>query len=88
MTITRMTTVSTSVEMGLRFIGMWPGSPYGSFQWLVYMTSVVIVMYFQYAFILKNFDRNHLSVLIDALSMTMAYSLAFLKLVSLWLNRR
>ncbi|XP_032669886.1 odorant receptor 22c-like [Odontomachus brunneus] len=88
MTITRMTTVSTSVEMGLRFIGIWPGSAYGNFQWFVYMTSVVIVMYFQYAFIVKNFDRNHLSVLIDALSMTMAYSLAFLKLVSLWLNRR
>lgn len=88
MTITRMTTVSTPVEMGLRFIGMWPGSPYGNFQWFVYMTSVAIVMYFQYAYIFKNFDITDPSVLVDALSMTLAYSLAFLKLVSLWLNRR
>nr|XP_012219877.1 PREDICTED: odorant receptor 85b-like [Linepithema humile] len=84
----RATTISTSVEIGLRFVGIWPGLPYGSFTWFTYMSSVAVVLYFQYAYIFGHFNANDVSNLIDALSNTLAYSLTFLKLFSLWSNRR
>ncbi|XP_011870717.1 PREDICTED: odorant receptor 13a-like isoform X2 [Vollenhovia emeryi] len=84
----RATSISTSVELGLRFVGIWPGLPYGTTIWLAYMTSLVFALYFQYAYIFGHFDVSNISNLIDALSITLAYSLGFLKLISLWLNRR
>ncbi|XP_011631014.2 odorant receptor 82a-like isoform X3 [Pogonomyrmex barbatus] len=35
-----------------------------------------------------HFDINDLSVLVDGLSITLGYSLSFLKLINLWFNRR
>ncbi|TGZ49751.1 hypothetical protein DBV15_01343 [Temnothorax longispinosus] len=42
----------------------------------------------KYVYIFGHFDINNISDLIDALSITLAYSLGFLKLISLWSNRR
>ncbi|XP_011694669.1 PREDICTED: odorant receptor 13a-like [Wasmannia auropunctata] len=84
----RATSISTSVEIGLRFVGLWPDLPYGTITWFAYMTSLVFALYFQYAYIFGHFDVNDISNLIDALSITLAYSLGCLKLISLWSNRR
>lgn len=86
--IGRMSTISESVEAGLRFIGMWPHCAYANFNWWIYILSVAIVQYFQYSYILQHFDMSDLSVTIDGLSITLGYSLSFLKLINLWFNRR
>ncbi|XP_071643960.1 odorant receptor 13a-like [Temnothorax longispinosus] len=84
----RATSISTSVEIGLRFVGIWPGLPYGTVIWLVYMTCLVLALYFQYVYIFDHFDVNKISDLIDALSIMLSASLGGLKLISLWSNRR
>ncbi|XP_020289110.1 odorant receptor 30a-like [Pseudomyrmex gracilis] len=84
----RVTSICAAVEIGFRFVGIWPGLSYGTFTWSAYMTSAVIALYFQYVYILHHFDVNNISILIDALSLTLTYSLGFLKLISLWSNRR
>ncbi|XP_011862401.1 PREDICTED: odorant receptor 9a-like isoform X2 [Vollenhovia emeryi] len=87
-TIGRASTISESVEAGLRFIGMWPHCVYANINWWTYIVSVAIVQYFQYSYILAHFDIRDLSVFVDGLSITLGYSLSFLKLINLWFNRR
>ncbi|KAL6429669.1 hypothetical protein ACFW04_007532 [Cataglyphis niger] len=84
----RASTISESVEVGLRFIGMWPRCMNANINWWTYIASVAVVQYFQYSYILAHFDISNLSVLIDGLSITLGYSLSFLKLINLWFNRR
>ncbi|XP_070150830.1 uncharacterized protein [Polyergus mexicanus] len=84
----RASTISESVEAGLRFIGMWPHCINGNINWWTYIASVAVVQYFQYSYILAHFDISDLSVIIDGLSITLGYSLSFLKLINLWFNRR
>ncbi|XP_077261506.1 odorant receptor 13a-like isoform X2 [Temnothorax americanus] len=84
----RATSISTSVEIGLRFVGIWPGLPYGTVIWLAYMTCLVLALYFEYVYIFDHFDVNKISNLIDALSITLSASFGGLKLISLWSNRR
>ncbi|XP_036141360.1 odorant receptor 82a [Monomorium pharaonis] len=84
----RTSTISLPVEIGLRFIGMWPDSAYATLYWLIYMSTMVIVQYYQYAYVLTHFDLNDISLLMDCLGLTLAYTLAFLKLLALWWNRR
>ncbi|EZA57551.1 hypothetical protein X777_02089 [Ooceraea biroi] len=84
----RTSTISGLVEFGLRFIGMWPGSTYANLWWLIYMTTIVIVQYYQYMYVCTHFDLSDLSLLMDCLGLTLAYSLAFVKLFALWWNRR
>ncbi|EGI58894.1 Putative odorant receptor 13a [Acromyrmex echinatior] len=87
-TIGRASTISESVEVGLRFIGMWPHCAYANINWWTYIVSVAIMQYFQYAFIFTHFDLSDLSVFVDGLSIAFGYSLSFLKLINLWFNRR
>lgn len=84
----RTSTISRPVEIGLRFIGMWPDSTYATLYWLIYMTTIVIVQYFQYVYVLTHFDLSDISLFMDCLGLTLAYTLAFLKLCVLWWNRR
>ncbi|GAB1863031.1 Odorant receptor [Camponotus japonicus] len=84
----RANTISRSVEIGLRFIGLWPDSTYATFYWFSYMTSIVIVQYYQYAYVLGHLEINDVWLLMDCLSLTLAYTLAFFKLLVLWWNRR
>ncbi|KAL6429667.1 hypothetical protein ACFW04_007531 [Cataglyphis niger] len=84
----RTSTISRPVEIGLRFIGMWPDSAYANLCWVIYMTTMVIVQYYQYAYVFTHFDLNDISLLMDCLGLTLAYTLAFFKLLALWWNRR
>lgn len=84
----RASTVSRSVEIVLRFVGLWPDSAYANLYWFTYMTTLVIMQYSQYAYIVAHFELDNLWVLMDCLSLTLAYTLAFFKLLVLWWNRR
>lgn len=84
----RPSTISRAVEIGLRFIGMWPDSAYATLYWLIYMATIVIVQYYQYAYVFAHFDASNLSLLMDCLGLTLAYTLALLKVFALWWNRR
>lgn len=84
----RATTISRLVEVGLRFIGMWPDSAYPNLYWSLYMTMIAVSQYFQYSYIVMHFDMSNLMILADCLGLALANTLAFLKLFFLWWNRR
>ncbi|XP_032669840.1 uncharacterized protein LOC116843492 [Odontomachus brunneus] len=84
----RTTTISPWVEIGLRFVGMWPDSAYPDLYWTSYMTFLTVVQYFQYYYVIVHFDASDLSLLMDGLGLSLAYSLAMLKLLTLRWNRR
>ncbi|KAF3054432.1 Odorant receptor 199 [Nylanderia fulva] len=81
-------TVSPLLKIGLSVIGLWPGSSNGTFYWLFYMTTLIIMQYFQYSYVYEHLDFNNLTKLMDGLGLTLDYSLTILKLISLWFNRR
>ncbi|XP_029663520.1 odorant receptor 22c-like [Formica exsecta] len=83
-----MSTVSPLLKIGLGAIGMWPGSSYGTFCWLFYMTTLVTMQYFQYSYVYAHLDFGDLTKLMDGLGLTLDYTLTILKLISLWFNRR
>lgn len=83
-----ISTVSPSLRIGLGLIGMWPGSSYGTFLWLFYMITLLAMQYFQYSYVYAHLNMNDFSKLMDGLSVTLDYTLTFLKLLSLWHNRR
>ncbi|XP_077261549.1 odorant receptor 82a-like isoform X1 [Temnothorax americanus] len=86
--MTRATTISRSVEIGLRFIGMWPDSAYPNLYWSLYMTLILVSQYYQYSYVVAHFDLSNLPLLSDCLGLALANTLAFFKLLSLWWNRR
>lgn len=86
--MSRAPTVSRLVEIGLRFIGMWPDSAYPDLYWSVYMTAIAILQYHQYSYVIAHFNLNDLSLLMDGLGLALANTLAFLKLLTLRWNRR
>ncbi|XP_071644337.1 odorant receptor 82a-like isoform X2 [Temnothorax longispinosus] len=86
--MTRATTISRLVEIGLRFIGMWPDSAYPNLYWSSYMMMMLVSQYYQYSYVVAHFDVSNLPLLSDCLGLTLANSLAFLKLLFLWWNRR
>jgi len=81
-------TVNPALKIGLRLLGVWPGVSYSAVYWLIFMSSILIIQYFQYLYILEHFKISELSNLVDGLSLTLDYSLTFLKLASLWIHRR
>ncbi|XP_018047594.1 PREDICTED: odorant receptor 4-like [Atta colombica] len=81
-------TVSPLLKLGLCLIGMWPDFSCRTFFWFFYMATLVIMQYFQYSYFFAQLGTNDFSKLMDGLSITLDYTLTFLKLLSLWHNRR
>ncbi|XP_018401474.1 PREDICTED: odorant receptor 4-like [Cyphomyrmex costatus] len=52
------------------------------------MATLVVIQYFQYSYFFTQLGTNDFSKLMDGLSITLDYTLTFLKLLSLWHNRR
>ncbi|XP_067206905.1 odorant receptor 13a-like [Linepithema humile] len=52
------------------------------------MATLVAMQYFQYSYVFAHLDMNDFSKLMDGLSVTLDYTLTFMKLLSLWHNRR
>ncbi|XP_071644198.1 odorant receptor 13a-like isoform X3 [Temnothorax longispinosus] len=80
--------VSPTLIIGLRFFGLWPGVSYSVIYWLSFMSSILIIQYFQYLYIFNHLKVSELSNLVDCLIVNLYYSLTFLKLVILWIHRR
>lgn len=80
-------TISPSLKIGLGVIGMWPGSSHATLLWLFYMVTLVVMQHLQYSYVYAHLDLND-PKLMDGLSVTLDYTLTFLKLLSLWHNRR
>ncbi|XP_011148031.2 odorant receptor 4-like isoform X2 [Harpegnathos saltator] len=81
-------TISSPLKIGLGLIGMWPDSSYATVLWLLYMLSLAAMQYFQYSYVYSHLSMNDFSKLMDGLSVTLDYTLTFMKLLSLWHNRR
>ncbi|XP_012526710.2 odorant receptor 2a isoform X1 [Monomorium pharaonis] len=81
-------TVSRSIEIGLRVIGVWPDSSYMVLRRAFWMITLTMAQTFQYRYFLIHVRTDDLSHLMDGLSTTMSYSLLLLKLTIFWINRR
>ncbi|XP_011631008.1 odorant receptor 82a-like isoform X1 [Pogonomyrmex barbatus] len=81
-------TINRGVEIGLRFIGMWPDSAYPTLYWSTYMTVIAVLQYFQYSYVIAHFDISNLQILTDCLGLALATTLAFFKLFVLMWNRK
>lgn len=81
-------TVSRSIEIGLRVIGVWPDSSYAFLHRAFWMITLTIAQTFQYRYFIIHVRTDDLSHLMDGLSTTMSYSLLLLKLTIFWINRR
>ncbi|XP_032669830.1 odorant receptor 4-like [Odontomachus brunneus] len=83
-----ISTISSPLKIGLSLIGMWPGSSCATFLWLFHMITLVIMQYYQYAYIYTHFSMNNFSKLMSGMNVPLEYSLTFMKLLSLWPKRR
>ena len=81
-------TVSRSIEIGLRVIGVWPNSSFAILRRAFWMITFTMAQTFQYRYFLIHVRTDDLSHLMDGLSTTMSYSLLLLKLTIFWINRR
>ncbi|XP_018348722.1 PREDICTED: uncharacterized protein LOC108752420 [Trachymyrmex septentrionalis] len=81
------TTISPSVEFGLRAIGIWPGSRSILFRtfWTI---SLGLAQTFQFKYIVACIETANFLDLIDSVSTTLPYSLLCLKLIILWQNQK
>ncbi|XP_072750902.1 uncharacterized protein [Anoplolepis gracilipes] len=75
-----MNTVCNSVEFALRAIGVWPDTSYAILRRILCLSSMVIFQTFQYRYLIMHYDDEDLFVLIDVISITVSYSIVFIKL--------
>lgn len=83
-----MSTVCRSVEYGLRMIGVWPGTPCAILLKVLSISSMIVFQIFQYQYVIVNFGEQDLMILMDALSVTFAYSLLLVKMLFFAFNAR
>jgi len=83
-----LTTVSRSVEYGLRAIGVWPGTSYAILLKVFSISTMIVFQIFQYQHVIMHFGEEDLMILMDALSVTFAYSLLLIKMLILSFNAR
>ncbi|KAL6429657.1 hypothetical protein ACFW04_007524 [Cataglyphis niger] len=83
-----MTTVSRSVEYGLRAIGVWPGTSCAILFQVFSISSMVVFQIFQYRYAIVHFGQEDLTLLMDALSVTFAYTLLLIKMIIFAFNAR
>ena len=81
-------TVSPALRFGLRFFGFWPGVSYSTVYWLSFMSSMLIIQYFQYLYTFDHLKISELSNLADSSLFTLDYSLTCFKMTGLWIHRR
>ncbi|XP_032669882.1 odorant receptor 22c-like [Odontomachus brunneus] len=83
-----MSTISPMLKVGLQFLGAWPGMPFATINRLVYMSSIVIMQYFQYLYVFTYCKPGELQNLVDGLPAAFDYTLTLMKLIILWKNDR
>lgn len=83
-----LTTVSRSVEYGLRAIGVWPGTSCAILLKVFSISTMIVFQIFQYQHVIVHFGEEDLTILMDALSVTFAYSLLLIKMLIFAFNAR
>ncbi|XP_011251206.2 odorant receptor 13a-like [Camponotus floridanus] len=81
-----MNTVCQSVEFGLRVIGVWPHTSCAILRRILCLSSLAIFQIFQYRYLIMHFGEEDIFILMDVLSITLAYSLMFIKLIIFTFN--
>jgi len=86
--IDSMNTVCRSVEYGLRMIGVWPGTSCAILLKVLSISSMIVFQIFQYQHVIVHFGEEDLMILMDALSVTFAYTLLLIKMLIFAFNAR
>lgn len=81
-------TITRSVEIGLRVVGIWPGASYTIISRLFWTATMLAAQIFQYHYVVLHLNSEDLSRLMDGLSATLSYSLLFVKLIVFWTKQR
>lgn len=76
-----MRAVCRSVEFGLRVVGIWPGMSYAILIRVLYVSLMIAFQTFQYQYLILHSGEEELTILMDALSIDLAYSLLLIKLI-------
>ncbi|EFN71824.1 Putative odorant receptor 13a [Camponotus floridanus] len=81
-----MNTVCHSIEFGLRVIGIWPDTSYAILRRILCISSLAMFQIFQYRYLIMHFGQEDIFIFMDVLSVTLAYSLLFIKLIIFTFN--
>ncbi|XP_050600412.1 odorant receptor 22c-like isoform X1 [Bombus affinis] len=79
--------ISRPVVIGLRLIGIWPGSSYEIIVRCIWVANMMSAQVFQYRYIIKHINSGNLADIVDSVSTTLPYSLLFFKIISFWIKR-
>lgn len=81
-------TITRSIEIGLRIVGIWPGATYVIASRFFWTTTMLFAQIFQYRHVVLHCNSEDLEQLMDGLSATLSYSLLFVKLIVFWTKQR
>ncbi|XP_011065213.1 PREDICTED: odorant receptor 13a-like [Acromyrmex echinatior] len=81
-------TITRSIEIGLRIVGIWPGATYAIISRLFWTTTMIVAQIFQYRHMAMHLNSEDISQLMDGLSATLSYSLLCVKLIVFWTKQR
>ncbi|XP_018401491.1 PREDICTED: odorant receptor 13a-like [Cyphomyrmex costatus] len=81
-------TITRSIEIGLRIVGIWPGATYAIVSRFFWTTTMIAAQIFQYRHMAMHLNSEDISQLMDGLSATLSYSLLCVKLIVFWTKQR
>ncbi|XP_072750745.1 uncharacterized protein [Anoplolepis gracilipes] len=73
--------VCHSVEFILRAIGFWPNTSYAILRRIFCLSSMAVFQIFQYQYLIMHFEEKDLFIMMDVISITVCFSLVFIKLI-------
>ncbi|OAD57499.1 Putative odorant receptor 63a [Eufriesea mexicana] len=79
-------TISPSVKFGLRFSGIWPGTPFPLVYKFIWVTTLSTIQTYQYKYIIMNFRSESFMQNVDNLSISLSFTVVYIKLVLTWIN--
>ncbi|KAF3054630.1 Odorant receptor 082 [Nylanderia fulva] len=81
-------TITRPIEIGLRVVGIWPGTAYAIASRVFWTTTMLAAQTFQYRHVIVHCNSEELEQLMDGLSATLSYSLLCVKLIVFWTKQR
>ncbi|XP_076235698.1 uncharacterized protein LOC143180057 [Calliopsis andreniformis] len=81
-------TISKSIELSLRLIGIWPKSSYTVLRRVFWFVTLGMCVICQVWYCISSLKSADLRVLMDAMSLTVSNIVIFLKLMIIWCNYR
>ncbi|XP_071643000.1 odorant receptor 13a-like isoform X4 [Temnothorax longispinosus] len=81
-------TVTKTIEIYLRILGIWPNTSYSLFRILFWIITLVIEQIYQYRYIVVHFYMIEFSDMAQILGSAMSYSIFLTRLLIFWYKRR